>query len=326
MDDVLVIIVNYNGGPSLNDCVESVQNQGINTKIVIVDNNSTDGSEVQVKTAYPDVVVRQTYSNLGYGAAVNLAVSENSAETIAILNPDVILKDNCLERLLSQLRSSAGVVGPTLNVSGSYGRECGWTINHIGMPTPQSPGEPPLYLPGCVLVTTREVFSKVGGFDSRYFLFVEDVEFCWRVLLCGFEVSVAMNAEALHEGGGSAKGGYLRHGAPFETTDLRVALRERNEVAMMISCAPAWWLPIVIPIQLLHVVLVSVGALALRRPTLSKDLLLGIVWNARQVRSSLSRRRSLERTSAGSRNARSRIVSGTLLLKTIRSHGLPKFV
>ena len=321
--EVLVIVVNFNGGPGLVDCIASVLSQSVPVTVVVVDNGSTDGSDFTSNARFREVIVRRAPRNLGFGSAVNLAVSENPGGTIVVLNPDVVLGEGCLEALLAALTSRPGVVGPLLHVSASGSSEAGLTVNHTGMPTVQTPNKAPLYVPGCALVTSRLVFEQVGGFDDRYFLFVEDVEFCWRALLAGFEVSVATNAEAIHEGGGSAAGGYLRAGSRYRTSDMRVSLRERNDVALMIACAPWWWLPFTMPVLLGHCLAVAAGALAMRRPRLALSIVEGIGWNLRQLPASVRRRHSLKRSPDGCRKARARLISGPLLVRTIRKHGLP---
>lgn len=324
-EQVLVIIVNYNGGSSLVDCVASVIAQDVPAMTVVVDNGSTDGSESTIHGVFPEVTVRMAPHNPGFGTAVNLAVAENQGQVIVVLNPDIVLGAGCLSEAVSALRARPGVVGPVLRLSASGSIEAGSTINHAGMPTVQAAGKPPLYLPGCALVTSRSIFERVGGFDERYFLFVEDVEFCWRVLLAGFDVSIAPDAHATHEGGGSAEGGYLKVGSRYRTTDLRVALRERNNIALMIACAPWWWLPVVIPLLVGHSLVVAGGAMALGRPSLALSLVKGMGWNFSQLGASVRRRRSLPRSRLGCRRARVRFTSGPLLLRAIRGHGLPEF-
>jgi N-acetylglucosaminyl-diphospho-decaprenol L-rhamnosyltransferase len=321
---VLVVIVNYNSGSSLTQCVTSVFAQSVPTEIVVVDNDSTDGSYRTVAERFPEVTIRKSSRNLGFGAAVNLAVRENEAESIVVLNPDIVLKSESLANLLRTLHDKPGVVGPVLDVIASNRREAGLTINHTGMPTLQNAGEPPLFVQGCALVTTRTVFEKVGGFDERYFLFVEDVEFCWRALLAGFEVSVTSDAEAIHEGGGSIEGGYNPVGTRYRTSELRVSLRERNTMALMIACAPWWWLPAVIPFLIGRSGAIAAGAVAMGRPSLAKALLTGLGWNMKQLPMSVRRRHSLRWSREGSRIARARIISGPLMLRTIRAHGIPE--
>jgi N-acetylglucosaminyl-diphospho-decaprenol L-rhamnosyltransferase len=322
-NEVLVIIVNYNGGPGLMDCVASVLAQSAPATIVVVDNGSTDRSDITVNARFREVIVHRAPHNLGFGAAVNLAASEYPGSTIVVLNPDVVLREGCLQALLVALASRPGVVGPILHVSASGSSEAGLTVNHTGMPTLQTPNKAPLYVPGCALVTSRRIFEQVGGFDDRYFLFVEDVEFCWRALLAGFDVSVAFNAEANHEGGGSAEGGYLRPGARYRTSDMRISLRERNDIALMIACAPWWWLPFTMPLLIGHCLAVAAGALATRRPRLALSIVEGIGWNFRELPASIHRRHSLKRSPDGCRKARARLTSGSLLVRTIREHGLP---
>jgi len=323
---ILVVIVNFDGGPGLVECIDSVLTQSVPVSIVVVDNGSTDGSDLQVTHRYREVTVCHPPRNLGFGEAVNFAVSTHAGETIVVLNPDVVLRDGCLPAMLAALKARPGVVGPVLHVSASGTTEAGLTVNHTGMPTVQAGDRAPLFVPGCVLATTRFVFEQVGGFDGRYFLFVEDVEFCWRVLLAGFEVAVAGDAQADHEGGGSVAGGYLRPGARYRTSELRVALRERNTMALMISCAPRWWLPVVLPVLVGRCAAEAAGAVVLGRPSLAWSIVRGVGWNVRELPTSIRRRRSLTRSSRSCRTARSRLTSGPLLVQTIRTHGLPRIV
>jgi N-acetylglucosaminyl-diphospho-decaprenol L-rhamnosyltransferase len=322
----LVVIVNFDGGPGLLECIASVIAQSSPVSIVVVDNGSTDGSDLQVTRRFPEVTVCHAPRNLGFGEAVNVAVSTHGGDTILVLNPDIVLRDGCLPAMLTTLGAREGAVGPVLEVAASGSAEAGMTINHTGMPTLQTGDRAPLYVPGCALVTTRRVFEQVGGFDGRYFLFVEDVEFCWRVLLAGFDVSVARDANADHEGGGSVAGGYLRPGSPYVTSEARVALRERNSIALMISCAPWWWLPVVVPLQMGRSAAVAAGAVAMGRPGLSWSIVRGVGWNLRELPASLRRRQTLAPSPAGSRSARARLTTGPLLVRTVRSYGLPRIV
>jgi len=321
--NTLVVIVNYNGGAALCNCVASIAAQNARATVVVVDNGSTDGSDALVRASFPDVTVSHAPTNLGFGPAVNHAVAAYAGDPIVILNPDVSLHEGCLEALTKQLDRRPGVVGPVLHVHASDSEEAGWTVNHTGMPTVQAPGKPPLYVPGCVLATNRTVFERVAGFDERYFLFVEDVEYCWRALIAGYEVSIAPGATADHVGGGTAEGGYLRPGTRYRTSDLRVALRERNNVALLLSCSPWWWSPVLVPVLIGHALAIAAGAAVMGRRRLATEIVRGIVWNVRQAPATIRRRRSLARTRSGCRNARARLTTGALVVRTMRAHGWP---
>jgi GT2 family glycosyltransferase len=173
-------------------------------------------------------------------------------------------------------------------------------------------------------MTNRKVFEAVGGFDERYFLFVEDVEFSWRAIIAGFEVSVAHDAFASHVGGASIKGGYLKNGEQYRTSVFRIRLRERNSIALLISCAPGWWFPFLIPTIIVHFIFVFAGSILLGSTELSKSILSGLFWNVKEFRRSIQRRNSLHRQSNGVRSANKRIKFGSPMLSVIRESGLPK--
>ena len=89
---------------------------------------------------------------------------------------------------------------------------------------------------GCALMTRASLFSELGGFDDRFFMFVEDVDYCWRALLSGFEVTVPVIEPAWHFGGAATPGGYISSQGSLSSTLFRVVLRERNTLTMLLKC------------------------------------------------------------------------------------------
>jgi hypothetical protein len=197
-------------------------------------------------------------------------------------------------------------------------------MNHVGMSVSLDGVQPPLYVSGCALFTSRDLFVQLGEFDDRYFLFVEDAELCWRALVAGYEVHAVTEANVLHEGGASAQGGYFAAGQRYHTSTLRISLRERNTVALMISCAPWYWLPLVLPTLLMRSFVLALAGLCLAQPSLAGMLLRGILWNFSQLRTSLARRRSFVRCAAGEREAAKRFVYRPVMLSMMWRSGFPK--
>ena len=321
---VLVVIVNYNGGVTLVSCIKSVMSQNVSCIVVVVDNASSDNSEKDALTRFPEIKLIESKENLGYGAAVNVAASLYYCEYILVLNPDIILQGKCIEKLMHVAINSPGVVGPTLITEPSIVSSNGCTINHLGTPTECRHFDKPLFVQGCVMLITREVFDVVGGFDSRYFLFVEDVEICWRVLLAGYSVEIAKNAQAVHLGGASIGGGYIRSGEPYLTNSLRISLRERNSIALMISCAPKLWLVFVLPALVVRMGCIGFISLLSGSSDTFFKIYKGIWWNIKFIKPSIERRKSLARVKQGDINARSRIINSPLMIKTVFNHGFPK--
>jgi len=144
-------------------------------------------------------------------------------------------------------------------------------------------------------MTRADIFHKLGGFDGRFFMFVEDADYCWRALLVGKDVQVAPDALVVHEGGAAAPGGYpMDEGV--ETTLFRVSHRERNTLAMLLKCYGG---RIAVPAAFLYVLQTLATAVFLttvRKPRTARAIVAGLVWNARALRTTLELRRQVQAT------------------------------
>jgi hypothetical protein len=238
-------------------------------------------------------------------------------EILVFLNPDISLDDGAIGQLQLQLLKHPGVAGPVLKSAGTT--EHGATIDVFGMPRGiQCPGlgEPsPLYIMGCCLATNRRVFDRIGGFDARYFMFCEDVEYGWQCLRHGFAVSVVEGACAHHTGGGSTPGGYLREDK-VEITAFRIGLRERNSVAMVLACASGARLPVMVALALVRNLTVAVVAALMGRLDVTRSIATGLIWNIHNLPGTLERRRSIRgRASGGGSRIRWRCFALEILLR-----------
>lgn len=303
---VSAIVVNFNGGSDLRTCLAALCSQLSPTNIVVVDNASTDGSVGLASAQYPEVRVVASTVNLGFGGGANLGAAEARGETLLFLNPDTFVMPGCVDLLHKGLVPGVGVVGPMLRVGDEEVREYGATIDVMGMPRGLVGPSAPLYVSGCCLATSRRCFDTVGGFDERYFLFVEDVEYCWQALRRGYDVRVVSGAEAHHRGGGAIPGGYVRRGT-VEVSAARIVLRERNTTTMFLACAPAGWLPIVAGASVLRTGAFA-GLLASRGrwwPVL--QLVVGLGQNLLWVSDTIRRRRRPGVTPLSARGAWRRV-------------------
>lgn len=317
------VIVNFNGGTDLASCVVSALAQPDLAEVVVVDNGSSDGSWQTLDTHERLRILRPS-KNLGFAGGANFGARDASCDSLIFLNPDVVLQEGCVAALLRSLEAAPGVAGPLLHVDALGATEFGATVNHLGMPVGLRLAAPPLFIAGCALGITTAIFRAVGGFNESFFLFAEDLEICWRVLLSGGDVRVVQEARAWHRGGGSIAGGYPVLGSRYVTSNLRVSLRERNTLATFLICAPAWWLPILIPPMVCR----SVGEAAFARSTGNPDLAValieGVRWNIRHLRLTLRRRHSLRvNQSFASPPASRRLTHRPLLLSTLLKHGRP---
>lgn len=321
---VSVVIVNYHVEDLVADAVASVQSQHCVIEIIIVDNGSASPRLKMLQEEHPTVQLIESDSNVGFAAAANLGALAASGEFLFFLNPDATAEPGCIDHLIAAYRSRPGIVGPAIYAAANASRDIGATMNHVGMSISLDGVQPPLYVSGCALLTTRNLFIQLGGFDDRYFLFVEDVELCWRALLAGYDVHAITEANVFHEGGASTQGGYFTAGKRYHTSTLRISLRERNTVALMIACAPWYWLPVVLPALLARSSAFALAGLCLGQPGLGGVLLRGIMWNVAQLPTSLARRRSLVRCKTGAHEAARRFVHRPVLLSMLWRSGLPK--
>ncbi len=324
---VCAVVISYRPGTHLLACIRSILEDEPGCEIVVVDNDPDDGACAAASKRFSEIRVLTPERNLGYAGGANFGARCTSASILLFLNPDVVLHRGCISALVQALTDTVGVAGPVLDIASLGQREYGSTLNHLGMPVGfRAHDRAPLYVSGAVLATRRDVFDAIGGFDSRYFMFVEDVEYCWRVLMTGLDVMCVASASAWHLGGSVASGGYPVAGQAYHTTPLRLIYRERNTIALFICCAPLSWLPWALPVLVARSLLLSVSALFLGMPQLAGGLLLGLVWNVTNLRTTVMRRRSLRQVPAGRHAADQRLSHTPVMVRTLLRHWPPRIV
>ncbi|MFZ4515775.1 MAG: glycosyltransferase family 2 protein [Acidimicrobiia bacterium] len=209
------VIINYNAGALLTKCVASVfadASAGL-PNIVVVDNASSDSSLADLRAQFPEVAVVETGANLGYARAANLGIASTTTSVVAVLNPDLVFHPGTAAAMLARVDSqtSVGAVGPEIrNVDGSVypsarnfiglGAAVGhatlgaiaphnrWTRAYRGEARYGSGARAVDWCSGAALWLRRSALDAVGGWDERYFMYVEDVDLCWRLGRAGFEV------------------------------------------------------------------------------------------------------------------------------------------
>lgn len=234
-DSIAVVIINYNTCQELQACLGSIKPEDA-SEVVVVDNNSSDGSVEMVRSKYPWVTLLANKTNVGYGAAANQAIANSTARYVVLLNSDTRLQPGSLKALSHYLdqHPRAAIVGPRLEGSdGTLQASC------YPFPTPLDtflenstcavffgrlirryvPGIRGLYwrtwshdsprivpwLKGAALAIRREVFNAVGGFDESFFMYFEDADLCCRMKNAGWQVHFAPVTTVVHVGGASTE-------------------------------------------------------------------------------------------------------------------------
>ena len=206
MIDISITIVAYNNETDVKDAVRSIMEQTngkLSKKIYIVDNSTEANQLSSLAEEYADVVYQRPGENLGFGGGHNYVLPELDSQYHAIVNPDILLTEDSFSVLLSFMeQSQAGMAVPRLldekgNLQAVYRREL--TVFDMAVRmffsahfhkrqyyhTMQDMdyGKPFLvpFAQGSFLVIRTELFRELGGFDERYFMYMEDADLCKRV-------------------------------------------------------------------------------------------------------------------------------------------------
>jgi GT2 family glycosyltransferase len=216
VDAVLVL---YNSADHLAGSIGSVMAQGVDCRIILVENFPGDGSLDAALAVAPDASVLRPGKNLGFGGGCNLGASMGTAPYILLLNPDARLHDRCLRTLVESMESdpSLGAVGPlvlrmgdgTIDSAGMEQVVPGWARDRLrgsrrdlAPPSGQVGG-----LSGGVLLLRREALTAMGRdpeiFWTDLFLYNEDVELSLALVSAGWKLGFVREAVASHVVGGS---------------------------------------------------------------------------------------------------------------------------
>ena len=212
-----VIIVNYNGLPFLNDCFNSLHTHliGISYEIIVVDNNSKDESCNYIKLNFPEVKLIESAINLGFGKANNLGVQNASGETILLLNNDTILLDHILPAIDTLYsKPENGIVAINMvDANKKYICATGRfpsplrliKISFLNDPRKEFKTgnfDKVLYeadwVSGSFMLIRTADYKAVNGFDSDYFMYVEDVDLCKKMKKFGKNCVFQSNLNYIH--------------------------------------------------------------------------------------------------------------------------------
>jgi N-acetylglucosaminyl-diphospho-decaprenol L-rhamnosyltransferase len=221
-DDVAAVVVNYNGGEYLADCIRSLRGEGVDT-IVVVDNASTDGSLERLTRADPAVQAIRLPRNLGYGTAANRGVAATGTPYVLVMNADTVVEPGMVKGLLAALERDPrlGVVAPrldnpdgTLYPSVRHFPNLGDAIGHAFLvdlaPNNRFTRRYRMldwdhrearrvdWVSGACFLARRAALDAVGGFDEAYFMYLEDVDLCWRLGRAGWYSGYEPTAGVMH--------------------------------------------------------------------------------------------------------------------------------
>lgn len=240
-----VAVVTYNTKDLLLECLESLQGEEALGRIVVSDDNSSDGTLEAVRERFPGVEILLNLANRGFAAVANAAIEACSTSGVLLLNADTRVTPGTLARLGAYLADhpKASIVGPRLiNADGSLQPSCfpfpspraallGETglgsllsrirvlrKHHLRTWAHDRPRSVP-WVRGAALMIRRETFLEAGGFDTDFYMYFEEVDLALRLSEAGWEVHFAPVADVYHLGGAS-------------TTQQRAKMRLRYYASM----------------------------------------------------------------------------------------------
>jgi len=237
-----IIILSYNTKGVLEDCLTSIvrhdkrlnfsgkslradQEEIIPAEIIVVDNGSTDGSREMINDQWPMVKLIVNKNNLGFGKANNQGMRKARGEYFLLLNSDTLLEEGAISQVVFWLssRSEFDLVGcKLLNLDKTSQPSTGRFPNLINsfsmlfldhllkkqliMDSPKEIKKVDWIMGACMFLR-KDVFRQTKGFDEKIFMYMEEVEWCYRIKQAGFEVGFYPNAKIIHLGGASSTSG-----------------------------------------------------------------------------------------------------------------------
>ena len=208
--ELSIIIINYKCGQLIIDCIQSIikQNTSINYEIIVVDNNSNDGSKEIIIDLFPEIKWIEINYNSGFARANNEGIRHSKGDSILLLNPDTIIEDNAIEKCYNSFYKSNSVacgvqllnVDRTPQISGNYAMKGG--LNYL-LPLPfignilkffatilkvKKPNIPEAkdvvevdWINGAFLMVKKQAIDIAGLMDEDFFLYAEEAEWCSRL-------------------------------------------------------------------------------------------------------------------------------------------------
>lgn len=229
-----IIIVNYNAGDFLRNCIESIykETKGLSFDIWIVDNNSFDNSIKTIKNNFPDVNIIENTRNVGFAKANNIAMLNTNTDYILMLNPDTLIKQNAIGKTVTFMEENPkiGISGcKVLNEDGTLQlasrrsiptpKIAFWRLTGLSLLFPKSKAMAKYNLTylnpnipnevdavsGAFLMIRKNVINEIGILDEDFFMYGEELDLCFRAKKAGWSVMYYPHAEIIHYKGECSK-------------------------------------------------------------------------------------------------------------------------
>lgn len=301
MARVAVLVLNWHGAGITLDCLRSLREAGVPADdILVVDNGSTDGSAARLAKEVPEVPLLALPTNLGYAGGNNAGfdriLAEGRHDFVLVLNNDTLVPRGLVERLVAELDAhpTVGIVQPRIVAfDGATIDNAGFEMDRNGATWPRGRGEDPasrfdaesfFYASGACMLVRADVVRALRGFDARYFMYNEDVDFSWRARLAGWGIRLVDEARCLHAESTTA-------GA----SPRKIGIIWRNRFATLVKDYGPLRLATRVPFAVLQTGLFALATAVRQRDASFVPLFLRAVgWNVRHLRSTWRERRRVQ--------------------------------
>ena len=205
---VSIIIVNYNGKELLQKCLDSLLKVNYdNFEIILVDNNSTDGTVEFITKNHPSLIIIKLDSNKGFAEPNNVAAKISKGKYLLFLNNDTVVTPNFIFEMVKVMETDKKIAicqSLLLKPDGSVDSS-GDFIDHLGVvynsKTKIDEIREVSSAKGASMLVRSDIFEKLDGFDQKFFVTFEDVDLCWRSWILGYRVLIIPTSIVYHEGG-----------------------------------------------------------------------------------------------------------------------------
>lgn len=304
MPKVSIIVLNWNGKKFLKNCLDSLfQLTYSQVEIIVVDNNSTDGSQKFIKKNYKKVILIENKENYGFAKGNNIGFNASTGDYVLILNNDTYVTPNFLAPLINDFEDNPaiGCLQPQIRLSsnkqlldgvGGFLTFTGF-LYHFGYLKDRTQAKYNKKMKifsakGACILLRRKAIEKIGLFDEDFFIFFEETDLCFRLWLAGYSVMYEPESVIYHLGGGdtTASNSYQY--------EKRLYMSFRNMLCCYLKNFGIYNLFAVLPVFIFTQTVLCLYYLITLKLNLVKVIMSAYYWNICNLSSTIKKRNNVQ--------------------------------